>query len=308
MKTVRIHEFGGPEVLRVDSLDRPEPKAGEVLIRIGGAGINPVDTKIRDGSFPGITRKQLPITLGREICGTIEECGTDNPEYRPGSDVFVLLEWSLGGYAEYAAVAASLCARKPEKLGVVESAAVPLAGLTAWQGLFDHGHLTKGQTVLIHAGAGGVGHFAIQFAKVCGARVIATASAANLNFVSGLGADTVIDYKKEKFEEVAKNVDVVFDLIGGDTREQSWRVLRPGGILVSTLGQPDERQAAKHGVRASGYMAQPSPSQLSEIRRLIDAGDVLPTVTKTFALEAAADAHRYLQNQHPRGKIAFSIP
>jgi NADPH:quinone reductase-like Zn-dependent oxidoreductase len=307
MKAIRIHQFGGPEVLRTESLDRPTLKTGEVLVKIRGAGINPVDTKIRDGTFPKIKQDQLPIILGRDICGVIEGSAGDKSEWPSGTEVFALLDWSLGGYAEYVAVSSTLLSRKPAKLDAVESASVPLASLTAWQGLFDHGGLTKRQTVLIHAGSGGVGHFAIQFAKVRGARVVTTASANNLDFVSQLGADVVIDYKKQKFEEVAKNIDVVFDLIGGDTRERSWQVLKRGGILVSTLGQPDGRQAAKYGVRTLGYMTQLNPSQLNEIRDLIDTGKVSPTVTKSFSLDNAAEAHTYLEKQHPRGKIVFSI-
>jgi NADPH:quinone reductase-like Zn-dependent oxidoreductase len=307
MKAIRIHHFGGPEVLRTESIDRPLPKAGEVLVRMGGAGINPVDMKIREGSFPKIKQDQLPIILGRDICGVIEEGASDQSELRVGTEVFALLDWSLGGYAEYVALSSSLCSRKPAKLDAVESASVPLASLTAWQGLFDHGGLTKGQTVLIHAGSGGVGHFAIQLAKERGARVVTTASADNLDFVFRLGADVAIDYKRQKFEEVAKDIDVVFDLIGGDTRERSWKVLKRGGILVSTLGQPDAGRAAQYGVRASGYMTQPNPSQLNEIRDLIDAGKVAPAVTKSFLLDDAADAHRYLEKQHPRGKLVLSI-
>jgi NADPH:quinone reductase-like Zn-dependent oxidoreductase len=307
MKAVRIHQFGGPEMLRLESMDRPQPKAGEVLVKIGGAGINPVDIKIRQGGYPKIKQEQLPIILGRDICGVIEEGSADKSELKIGTEVFALLDWSLGGYAQYVAVSGSLCSRKPAKLDAVASASVPLAGLTAWQGLFDHGGLRQGQSVLIHAGSGGVGHFAVQFAKERGARIFATASAANLDYVSSLGADVVIDYKRQKFEQVAKDIDVVFDLIGGDTRQRSWQVLKRGGILVSTLGQPEAEQAAKFGVRAAGYVAQPNPSQLNEIRDLIDAGKVSPTLTKAFSLEDAAEAHQYLEKEHPRGKIAFSI-
>jgi NADPH:quinone reductase-like Zn-dependent oxidoreductase len=307
MKAVRIHEFGGTEVLRTESVDRPAPKAGEILVRIRGAGINPVDLKIREGTFPRIKQEQLPIILGRDICGVIEDGAGPKSEWRVGTEVYALLDWSLGGYAEYAAVSSAFISHKPAKLDAIESASVPLAGLTAWQGLFDHGGLRKGQTVLIHAGSGGVGHLAIQLAKERGARVVTTASADNLDFVSRLGADVAIDYKRQKFEEVAKDIDVVFDLIGGDTRERSWPVLKRGGILVSTLGQPDGKQAAKYGVRASGYTTQPNSSQLEEIRVLIDAGKVSPTVTKSFVLENAADAHEYLQKERPRGKIAFSV-
>jgi NADPH:quinone reductase-like Zn-dependent oxidoreductase len=307
MKAVRIHSFGDPEVLHLEEVDTPKPQPGEVLVKVGAAGINPVDYKIRQGKYPKITAAQLPIILGRDVCGTIEQTAADGSGLRSGDEIYALLDWSLGGYAQYVALPASLCVARPRNLSVVECGAVPLAALTAWQGLFDHAGLETGQSVLIHAGAGGVGHFAVQFAKHRGARVMTTVSAENLQFVLGLGADVAIDYEKQRFEEIARDIDVVYDLVGGDTRERSWNVLRPGGILVSTLGQPDEREASKRRVRATGYMAQPDQAQLAEIGRLLEDGKVRPTVTKTFALEEASRAHRYLEKEHPRGKIAFSI-
>jgi NADPH:quinone reductase-like Zn-dependent oxidoreductase len=306
MKAVRIHEFGGPQVLRTESVEAPTIKVGEVLVKIAAAGINPVDAKIREGHFSKIGVANLPIILGRDTCGVIEAAGSD-AKWPVGTEIYALLEWSLGGYAEYVAIPASLCARKPQRLDSIESAAIPLAGLTAWQGLFDHGQLIAGQSVLIHAGTGGVGHFAVQFAKARGARVFATAATQNLDFLSQLGADVIIDYKKQKFEHVAKDIDVVLDLLGGDTRERSWEVLKGGGILVSTLGEPDQARAAKQGVRAMGYMTRPNPAELDQIRALVDMGEVTPTVTKIFPLSDAAQAHQFLQDQHPRGKIVFSL-
>lgn len=306
MKAVRIHTFGDPEVLHLEEVDTPKPKPGEVLVKVGAAGVNPVDYKIREGKYPRIVSAQLPIILGRDVCGTVEQAA-DGSALRPGDDIYALLDWTLGGYAQYVALPASLCVARPANLSVVECGAVPLAALTAWQGLFDHAGLETGQSVLIHAGAGGVGHFAIQFAKHRGARVLTTVSAENLQFIRGLGADVAIDYRNQRFEELTRDIDVVFDLVGGDTRARSWSVLRPGGILVSTLGQPDEGEASKHRVRATGYMARPNQAELAEIGRLLEGGKVRPTVTKTFGLEEAPRAHRYLETEHPRGKIAFSI-
>jgi NADPH:quinone reductase-like Zn-dependent oxidoreductase len=306
MKAVRIHSFGGPEVLAVDEVPVPTPKAGEYLIKIGGAGINPVDYKIRQGGYPKITQAQLPITLGRDICGIVES-SADGRSDRAGDAVYALVDWSLGGYAEYICVPSSLCAPKPASLSIAEAGAVPLAALTAWQGIFDNGGLAAGQTVLIHAGSGGVGHFAIQFAKNKGARVVATASGENVDFVRRLGADTVIDYKTQRFEDAAVQVDVVFDLIGGETRERSWSTLRPGGILVSTLGQPDESKARQHGVRSKGYTAAPNRGQLVDIGRLIDDKKVALTLTRSFPLKSASEAHRFLEHEHPRGKVVLTI-
>jgi NADPH:quinone reductase-like Zn-dependent oxidoreductase len=190
---------------------------------------------------------------------------------------------------------------------MVDSAAVPLAALTAWQGIFDHGELQRGQTILIHGGSGGVGHFAVQFAKNRGAHVLATAANDDVDFVRHLGADVVIDYTVRCFEDVARDVDVVYDLVGGDTRERSWRTLRRGGILVSTLGQPEEANARLYGVRAKGYVAQPNRDQLMKIARLIDAKRVHPAVQRTYPLEAAREAQRFLEESHTRGKIVLTV-
>jgi NADPH:quinone reductase-like Zn-dependent oxidoreductase len=266
MKAVRIHSFGGPEVLTVDEIEVPALLPDEVLIRIGAASVNPVDYKIRQGGYPKVTQADLPITPGRDVCGIVETSANDKI-CRPGDRVYALLEWTLGGYAEFVSLPSKLCAPTPTTLSTIDSAAVPLAGLTAWQGIFDHGGLKRGQTILIHAGAGGVGHFAVQFAKAHGAYVFATAATENLEFVRQLGADAVIDYKTQRFEDIAQNLDVVYDLVGGDTRERSWKTLRRGGTLVSTLGQPDEAKAAHYGVHAKGYTAQPNRDQLLEIGR-----------------------------------------
>jgi NADPH:quinone reductase-like Zn-dependent oxidoreductase len=261
--------------------------------------VNPVDYKIRQGSFNKVTQKDLPIILGRDVCGTVQ--GTSGQS----TEVMALLNWGAGGYAEFVALPEALCVPKPRNLSATEAAAVPLAAMTAWQGLFDHGQLRKGQRVLIHAGSGGVGHFAVQFAATRGSTVISTTSKDNLEFVKGLGAETVIDYQSERFEDLVSDVDLVLDLVGGETRERSWKVLRRGGILVSTVGQPSEAAAAKHGVSAKGYMTEPNGAQLAEIGRLLGDREVRPVVTKTFPLDEAASAQRYLEEQHPRGKVVL---
>jgi NADPH:quinone reductase-like Zn-dependent oxidoreductase len=313
MKAIRIHSFGGPEVLSLDDVPVPKASPGEVLIKIRAASVNPVDFKIRKGGYPKVTAEQLPLTLGRDICGVIDaDCGgnTVHPQagrLSKGDSIYALLDWTLGGYAEYVALPAAWCAPQPKSLNPLESAAVPLAALTAWQGLFDNGGLGSGQKILVHAGAGGVGHFAIQLAKARGAYVFATAAAENIDFVRKLGADVVIDYKAQRFEDTAKDLDVVFDLIGGETRERSWQTLRRGGILVSTLGQPDEATASQYGVRAKGYTAQPNTGQLVEIGQLIDSKKLRPTVTRHFPLEAAREAQIYLEDSHPRGKVVLSV-
>ncbi|HEY6456660.1 MAG TPA: NADP-dependent oxidoreductase [Steroidobacteraceae bacterium] len=307
MKAVRIQKFGGPEVLRLEQVEPPRPSPGEVLVRVQAAGVNPVDAKIREGEFPLIGQSQLPIVLGRDVCGAVEAINGSATNLRVGDTIFALLDWHLGGYAEYARVATALCCPKPSTLDAQHAAAVPLAALTAWQGIFTHGKLKAGQTVLIHGGAGGVGHFAIQLAKHFGAHVIATASKANIAFVTSLGAHTVFDYQKSNFEDIGKEVDVVFDLVGGETRKHSWNVLKPAGILVSTVGMPDEKTANSLGVRCAGYMAEPNREQLDKIAGLIESGKVVVTVSKSFGLKQAAESHRALENDHPRGKLVLSI-
>jgi NADPH:quinone reductase-like Zn-dependent oxidoreductase len=306
MRAVRIHTFGGPEVLTVDHVEVPALKLGEILVKVGAAGINPVDYKIRQGGYHKVSEAQLPVTLGRDICGIVV-ASADSEICHTGDAVYALLDWNLGGYAEFASLPAALCAPKPATLPIMESAAVPLAALTAWQGIFDHGELQRGQTILIHGGSGGVGHFAIQFAKNRGAHVLATAAKGDADFVRRLGADVVIDYTSQRFEEIASDVDVVYDLVGGDTRERSWRTLRRGGILVSTLGHPEESNAQNYAVRAKGYVTQPNRAQLMRISRLIDAKRVRPAIHRTFPLEAAREAQSFLEQSHPRGKIVLTV-
>ena len=307
MKAIRIHRFGGPEVLDLEDVPVPQPRENELLVRIHAASVNPVDYKIRRGTVPWVTREMLPITLGRDSSGTIES-GAKADAFRPGEAVYAMLGGvDRGSYAEYVVVKPNEAAAKPVRLSHVEAAAVPLAGLTAWQGLFDHGNLQAGQTVLIQGGSGGVGHFAIQFAKVKSATVLTTVSAQNLDFVRELGADRAIDYHSQRFEELARDVDLVLDLVGGETQERSWSVLKPGGILVSALGEPSREKAIQKGVRGMGFRAQPNAAQLTEIGRLIDEGQVRPIVSATYPLAEARHAQEQLERGHLRGKIVLKV-
>jgi NADPH:quinone reductase-like Zn-dependent oxidoreductase len=225
-----------------------------------------------------------------------------------GEAVYAMLgSIDRGSYAEYVLVRPNEAAPKPARLSHIEAAAVPLAALTAWQGLFDHGHLEAAQTVLIHGGSGGVGHFAIQFAKVRGATVLTTASNQNLDFVGELGADRAIDYESQRFEEIARDVDLVLDLIGGETQERSWSVLKPGALLVSALGEPSKEKAMQHGAHGLGYRAQSNAGQLAEIGRLIDQGKVRQVVMANYPLAEARQAHERLERGHVRGKIVLVV-
>jgi NADPH:quinone reductase-like Zn-dependent oxidoreductase len=307
MSAIRMHEFGPPEVLMLETLNRPEPDANEVLVKVLAASVNPVDWKIRQGGYPAVKNEDLPIVPGRDLAGEIVAIGNGVSNLAVGDRIFAFLGPKRGAYEEYAVVGKDELATMPASVGPDEAAAVPLAGITAWQGLFDHGGLTSGQRVLIHGGSGGVGHLAIQFAKAKGAWVATTVSDDDIQFAKGLGADQVIDYKKERFEEVTDAVDVVFDLIGGETRDRSFGVLKNGGILVSTLGDPDKQKASEHAVRVAGYMAKPNGQQLAEIGRLIDEGKVRVTVSKVYPLEEAVEAQRALEKEHARGKIVLKV-
>jgi len=307
MKAVCIHSFGGPEVLKLESIERPSPEDDEVLIKVRAASVNPVDYKIRSGSYPPVKKQQLPKVLGRDVSGTVEKCGRAVQTMHEGDEVYTLLDNGPGGYAEYVAVKANLCAPKPKQLDYTSAAAVPLAALTAWQGLFDHGHLIAGQRVLIHGGAGGVGHFAIQFAKAKGATVCTTVSAKDEGFVRSLGADEVVDYKSERFEDTLHDVDLVFDLVAGDTQERSWAVLKDGGTLISTLAKPSEAKAREHHARAEHYLAHPDGPELTEISALIDSGKVKPHIDATYPLEQAAEALRRIEGQHIQGKVVLRV-
>jgi len=307
MRAVRIHEFGGPDVLRIEQLPVPEPKDDEILLAIHAASINPVDYKIRAGTYPRVTATNLPITLGRDASGVVAAVGPGVTRFKVGDAIFGMAGGLRGCYAEYVILKQDEAAAKPANLDHIHAAAVPLAGLTAWQALFDHGGLTAGQRVLIHAGSGGVGHFAIQFAKAKGATVITTASGDGLAFVRDLGADEAIDYKTQRFEEMVKDVDMVFDTMAGDVQERSWGVIKPGGILITILGQPDEEKAKAHGVRSGRMLCQPNGAQLAGIGALIEAGKVRPQVQATFPLEQIAQAQDAAARGPIRGKVVVTV-
>ncbi len=305
MKAVRIHRFGGPEVLSIEDVPMPEPQPNEVVIQVHAASVNPVDYKIRAGGFIGPDK--LPITMGRDVSGAIVRQEGQGGGFKAGDAVYAMLSADHGGYAEYVLAKTHELAPKPARLDYVQAAAVPLAALTAWQGLFDHGGLRAGQRVLIHGAAGGVGHFAVQFAKTRGATVYVTVGKDDVEFVRELGADTVIDYKAERFEDRAREMDMVFDLIGGETQDRSWAVLKPNGIIVSTLTEPKQDLARQRQARGVRYMAQPNGGELREIGRLIDEGRVRPEVTAVLSLAEAALAQRRLEQEHPRGKVVLRV-
>jgi NADPH:quinone reductase-like Zn-dependent oxidoreductase len=309
MKAVRMHGYGGPEVLKYEDAPRPEPAEGEVLVKVHAAGVNPVDWKIRQGYMRGFRDYPIPFILGWDFSGTIDQLGPGvTPAWKTGHEVYARPDIGRNGtYAEYIAVKASEIQHKPKTLDHVHSAAIPLAALTAWQAMFDAGQLRAGQRILIHAAAGGVGTFAVQLAHWKGAYVIGTASKSNHDFIKELGANEVIDYQTTRFEDAVRDVDVVLDAMAGETRDRSWQVLKKGGVLVSILGQPSQEDAARHGVRGAGIFVQPNAAQLQELANLADNGTLRPIVDSVLPLADAARAHEMNQTLHTRGKIVLRV-
>jgi NADPH:quinone reductase-like Zn-dependent oxidoreductase len=311
MKAIRIHSNGGREVLKYEDAPMPQPADDELLVRVIAAGVNPVDYKIRNGGFRRVTEGQ-PLILGFDVAGVVHAVGPKVTKFKAGDAVFAYTALSRGGgYAEYAIAKESEAALKPRSLTFVEAAAVPLAALTAWQALLDTGRsgggLKEGQTVLIHGGSGGVGAFAVQIAKAKGAEVIATASAANQDFLREMGADVAIDYTTQKFEDIAKDVDVVLDTVGGETQKRSFNIVKNGGTIVSIVGMPDQTLAKERGVTATGILVKPDAAELAQIAALIDAGQIKVTVSQVVPLADAAKAHEQIETGHTRGKIVLKV-
>jgi NADPH:quinone reductase-like Zn-dependent oxidoreductase len=308
MKAVRIHNYGGSEVLKFEDAPRPKPSSGEVLIRVHATAVNPVDWKVRAGYLKDHIPYPLPFIPGWDVSGVVEATGPGVVEFKKGDEVYSRPDITRNGaYAEYIVVKASEVALKPRSVDHVHAAAIPLAALTAWQALFDVAGLTAGQKILIHAAAGGVGSFAVQLAKWKEAHVIGTASARNQSFLRELGVDEPIDYEKARFEDVVHDVDVVLDTIGGDTQQRSWKVLKKGGILVSIISEPSAEEAAKYGVRPGYVFVQPNAAELAEIAKLVDSGKVKPVVETVLPLSEARRAQELSETGHTRGKIVLKV-
>jgi NADPH:quinone reductase-like Zn-dependent oxidoreductase len=297
---VVVHQFGGPEVLKYEDAPRPQPKEGEILVRVVAAGVNPVDTYVRAGKFGNAS---LPLIPGRDVAGTVEQAGPGVTQFKKGDAVYA---YTLnGGYAEYAVATEKNAAAKPASISFAEAAAVPVAGGTAWRALVDTAHLTAGQTVLIQGGSGGVGTFAIQIAKARGAKVIATASTANQDLLKELGVDVPIDYTKQKFEEVAKDVDVVLETVGRETMDRSYGVVKKGGYLISIVGPPDSAKLEQYGIQGPQLASVGSP--LNELTKLFDAKKLKVVIGQTLPLSEAVKAQEQVGTHHTRGKIILKV-
>jgi NADPH:quinone reductase-like Zn-dependent oxidoreductase len=299
MQAVVLHETGGPDVLRLEETERPEPGDGELLIKVRAASVNPIDWKFRRG----LADKQLPAVLGSDVSGTVEVSRAEG--FAEGDEVFGFA--ASGGYAEFATAPAALTAKKPAGVSYEQAAAIPVAGLTAWQALFDRGGLERGQTALIAGAAGGVGHFAVQFAKLAEARVIGTGSSRNRDFVLGLGAEEYVDYTQQNVAEAVSGVDVAFDTVGGETTQSLLPAVREGGILVTIAGAPPTDAARERGLRAELLVTSPSSEQLTRIADLVAAGDVRVELAEVIALAEVQRAHELSESGHTRGKIVLAV-
>lgn len=317
MKAIRINEFGGPEVLKLEDVERPVPASDEILVKVYASGVNPVDWVIRNGENDNLRPYlTMPMTLGWDAAGTVEEIGSDVTGFQKGDAVYGIPNFpGDGSYAEYCVAKATQFAPKPESLNFNEAAAVPLAALTGWTAMFAHGKLQAGQRILIQGASGGVGGFAVQFAKAKGAYVIAVASTMNVEYLKQLGADEVIDYKTQKFEDLVQDVDVVLEaspIRDNNERIKSVSVLKEGGILVTVNTDfpfNDELMEALEKKNAKGELSPNQPRQdwLQEIAQLIDDGKVKVLVSKVFPLAQVAEAHKESESWHVRGKLVLEV-
>jgi alcohol dehydrogenase len=308
MRAAQINSYGGQEALQV-SEDVPKPTFGpkEVLVEVQAAGVNPFDYKVREGIMGDMLK--FPATLGGDVAGTVAEIGEDVTGFEVGQAVFGQAN-AIGGqgsYAEFTPVKTAQLAAKPESLDFVQAAALPLAATSAWQALVDHMNLQSGQKILIHGGAGGIGSFAIPIAKHIGAYVATTASAGDIDYVKGLGADEAIDYQSQDFSEIIKDYDAVFDTVGGEANTKSYQVLKSGGSMVSMVAEPNAELVEQLDINYVQQQSRASAERLQEISKLAEQGIIKINVDKTFSLDQAAEALEYLKTGHPRGKVVLKI-
>jgi NADPH:quinone reductase-like Zn-dependent oxidoreductase len=307
MKAARIHKFGPPSVIVIEELPPPTPGHGEVLVRVGAAGVGPWDALIREQK--SVVKTPLPLILGSDLSGVIEEVGPGVSGFQAGDEIYGVTNSDFcGAYTEYAIASAAMVARKPQGSSYVEAASVPVVAVTAWQMLFDYAQVKAGETVLIHGGAGNVGAYAVQLASQTGLQVFATASSGDAPYVRSLGAMTVIDYKITKFEKAVPPIDVVIDTVGGDTRERSFGIIKPGGILVSVVSEPMPQRRQSNGVRAVFFLVEVTTARLNKIADLFNRSKLTAQVGTVLSLEQARTAHEMLAGApHKRGKIVLSV-
>jgi NADPH:quinone reductase-like Zn-dependent oxidoreductase len=306
MMAWRVHEFGPPDVMRFERILRPHPSPGEVLVKVKAAGVGPWDGWIRAGK--SALPQPLPLTLGSDLSGDV--VAVESGDLRVGDQVYgVTNPQFVGAYAEYALASAAMVSRKPTSLTHIEAASVPVIAVTAWQALFDQAQLKAGQTVVIHGAAGNVGAYAVELARRADLRITATAATDDIPFLRDLGANTVIDYKTQRFEEEVRDADAVIDLVGGETQKRSFQVLRRGGKLISAVSPPDQHLAQSHGVEAAFFLVNVTSQHLAEIAGLIDGGKLRTRVGAVLPLADAREAHFMLEHlrPQPKGKIVLTV-
>lgn len=311
MKTAQINKYGGKEAVEINNtVSKPQAEEGKIVVEIYATGVNPIDWKIRQGYMAQMMPLQFPAIMGGDFSGVVMEVGGGVSGLNVGDEVYgqagVLLGGS-GSFAEYASAQAQNVAQKPKNVSHQEAAGLPLAGISALQALLENINLKKGQKILIHGGAGGIGSFAIQLAKYLGAYVYTTVSKEDVAYVKDLGADEVIDYKSQKFEDIAKDCDAVFDTVGGETYTRSFNVLKKGGVIVSMAEQPNTALMEKYGVQAIYQFIQPIREKLEKLGALVEQGAVKVHIDKTFRLDEAAEALSYLETGHSKGKVVLQI-
>jgi NADPH:quinone reductase-like Zn-dependent oxidoreductase len=313
MKSAQISKYGSSEVIEINqNTSEPTVSSGKVLVIIKAAGVNPVDWKIREGGMQQIISLQFPSILGIDFSGVIKQIGEDlyPSDFKQGDEVYGqagVISGGSGAFAEMALVNTESIANKPKSLSHAEAAALPLVGVSAWKALMENIELSKDQKILIHGGAGGIGSIAIQLAKNLGAYVATTVSANDKQFVQELGADVVIDYKTQNFEDVLHEYDAVFDTIGGETYTRSFKVLKKGGIIVSMLEQPNSELMSRYGIKAIFQFTQADRERLRKLARWVDETNIRVNVEKTFSLEEAGKALDYQKDLHPRGKVVLAM-
>ncbi len=307
MKAARIHQFGPPEVIVIDEVPRPIPAAGQVLVRVASAGVGPWDALIRQGK--SVVNSPLPLTLGSDLSGIIEGLGATVTQFKQGDEVYgVTNPEFIGAYAEFALASSKMVALKPGRLSFTEAASAPVVAVTAWQMLFEYGKVQSGQTVLIQGAGGSVGGYAVQLASQAGLNVFATSSGDDAQYLRSIGATTVIDYERDRFEEVIPMVDIVLDMVGGDTSERSIKLIKPGGILVSVVSEPSLNPDAVPKIRAVFFLAKVTTDRLHLISDLFNQGKLVPRVGTVLPLEQVRTAHEMLGGApHKRGKIVLSV-
>ena len=308
MKAIRVHAYGGPELMQLDDAPVPACGAGDLLVRVVAAGVNPIDWKMRSGAMAAHMPKSFPMTLGSDAAGVVAALGGGVSGFELGDEVCFYAEFARGGtYAEYVAVDASQVAKKPRTASFVTAAALPMAGQAAWTALIETAKVERGMRVLIHGGAGALGTTAVQLAKEHGAHVTATASGDGLALIKSLGADEWIDYRTQRFEQIARDMDIVLDTLGGPTQEASWATLRQGGILVATAMPPPPERAAAAGVRAAFVFTPPRGAVLAQLAERVDDGRLRIVIGQEFALADAAQAHRLGEAGKARGKMVLHV-